>query len=418
MASSTRILLVDDSRTFARMTAHAVEARLAVPVTTAFSLAEAHAALDTMQGQRVVVVTGLSLPDGSDVRIVESFAERHLPVVVMTGMFDDAVRRRILDMPIIDYVLKDSPTSLEYLVELLRRLDRNRTYGALVVDDSKALRQMIAALLALHQYRVVEAENGQEGLRLALADPSIRLVVTDYDMPGLNGVEMVRRIRQSRPRDELAIIALSGTESFSNKGLLSAQFLKNGANDFLVKPFEREEFHCRIEQNVSALETMGRLRDMATKDFLTGLFNRRHFFAVAQPMFRKGTALTAAMMDIDHFKSINDTHGHDAGDLVLKEVAAALAASIRPGDLLARFGGEEFCVLAQDLDPHAALAYFDGLRQVVQGLAISFEGKAIPVTTSIGVAFTPADHLDALLNRADQGLYKAKTGGRNRVEMG
>lgn len=418
MGRSARVLLVEDSRAFARMAAHAVETRLGLPVSVATTLAEAGRILDDLGSERVLVVTGLSLADGHDVDVVRFFTERGLPVVVVTGTFDADIRTNILAMPVVDYLLKDSPTCLEHLVDLVRRLERNRAYTALVVDDSRATRQQVAGLLALHRFHVLEAADGADGLRLVNAHPEIRLVVTDFAMPNMDGIEMVQRIRQHRPKDQLAIVGVSGSDSFTSKGLLSARFLKNGANDFLTKPFEREEFHCRIEQNVSQLETMERLRDMATKDFLTGLANRRHFFAQAEPLFAKGTPLTAAMMDIDFFKKINDSHGHDAGDAVLKAVAKALAQRVRAGDLVARFGGEEFCVLARNLPPVEATLFFEGVRTAIEALEIPGPTGRIPVTLSMGVATTPAATIDALLNQADQALYRAKTGGRNRVVFG
>jgi diguanylate cyclase (GGDEF)-like protein len=417
MERPSRILLVEDSRSFAGLAAHAVQSRLGIPVSIAQTLAEAGRVLDGAGDSPVLVVTGLSLADGRDVDAVRFFTERDKPVIVLTGTFDEAKRQRILDMPVVDYVLKDSPTCIDYLVDLIRRLERNRHYTALVVDDSKAIRQQMAGLLALHRFHVLEASDGAEGLQLLAAHPAIRLVVTDFAMPVMDGVEMVRRIRQNRGKDELAIVGVSGSDSFTSKGLLSARFLKNGANDFLVKPFEREEFHCRIEHNVGALETMAKLRDMATKDFLTGLPNRRHFFAMAEPLFARGANLCAAMLDIDFFKKINDTYGHDAGDEVLRVVARTVADRVQSNDLVARFGGEEFCILAKDMTPAEATLFFEGIRGAIAALTIEAGGAKVVISASIGIARTPAPTLDTLLASADCALYRAKGGGRNRVEF-
>ncbi len=398
------------------MAAHALGTRLGMPVTVASSLAEAGRYLDAAGSERVHVVTGLSLSDGHETEVVRFFAERGHPPIVVTGMFDEALRERVLAMPVVDYVLKDTPHCLDTLVSLVNRLERNRTITTLVVDDSKTARQHLAMLLKLARHHVLEAANGAEGLALINAHPDIRLVLTDFDMPQMDGIELTRRIRLIRPREELAIIGLSGSNSSSNKGSVSARFIKNGANDFLAKPYEREELDCRIQQNLDAQDAFARLRDIATKDYLTGLYNRRHFFEKASALFSHAKRPMAAMMDIDFFKGINDTYGHEAGDAVLKQVAAALAEAMRTDILLARFGGEEFCLMS-NMDHGAAQAFFERLRAVIAGLVIRHGGTEIRTTASFGVAWGPADTLDALLARADEALYRAKAAGRNRVEL-
>ncbi|MDC6636361.1 diguanylate cyclase, partial [Leclercia adecarboxylata] len=150
--------------------------------------------------------------------------------------------------------------------------------------------------------------------------------------------------------------------------------LKNGANDFLRKPFSREEFFCRVSQNVDQLELIGTLQDLATRDFLTGLPNRRCFLEQSQRQLPQlhldGEQVAVAMIDIDHFKHINDTHGHEAGDDALRAVAAAVAQHARQEDLIARFGGEEFCLLVPGMDEEQAVHYFDELRQAIAALEV------------------------------------------------
>jgi len=163
---------------------------------------------------------------------------------------------------------------------------------------------------------------------------------------------------------------------------------------------------------------MAALRDMATRDFLTGLYNRRAFFDSVNRFQGKNRHLTVGLFDIDYFKKVNDTLGHDAGDIVLKAVATTLAESARPGDVLARMGGEEFCLLAADLDPAAITATFERCRAAVQAAIIRVEGEPVPVTVSAGIAAAPHDgpaDIGQLLNTADLMLYRAKQAGRNRV---
>lgn len=417
MAEHSRILLVEDSRSFAGLAAHALTSRLGAEVTVVASLAEAGRALDALVDQDVLVVTCLSLADGHDAEVVRFFVERKRPPVVLTGVYDETVRAHILEMPVVDYVLKDSPTCIDTLTELVRRVWRNRGITALVVEDSVAMRQRLAALLSLSGFKVLTAADGIGGVELVRAHPGIRLVLVDYALPRMDGIEMVRELRRHHPREDLAIIALSGKAGTDGQGSLSARFLKSGANDYLNKPFEREELDCRIDQNVEMLESFARLKEMATRDFLTGLYNRRHFFTHASAVLAEDRPAAAAMMDVDWFKRINDSHGHDVGDLVLKQVARTLAAQLRPQDVLARFGGEEFCLLAPGLERTAAPAYFERLRAAVARLTVPAAGTHIAVTISIGIAFTPAADLDQLLGRADVALYRAKGDGRDRIQF-
>lgn len=411
-----RILLVENSRTFTSMLREAIEQRLELPVSVATSLAEAGRLLDEEQGW-FLVLTGLVLADGDRDTVVDYFLSRGLPTVVVSGVYDEDLRKRVLQQQIIDYVLKNTPGSIDYLVWLVQRLERNRRIAALVVDDSMSARMYAASLLRMYGHDVYEAADGAEGLKAIEAHPAIRLAVVDQEMPGMEGVEFTRRLRTMRSRDKLAVIGISGNTDPS----LIPRFLKNGANDFLRKPFSREEFFCRVSQNVDQLELIGTLQDLATRDFLTGLPNRRCFLEQSQRQLPQlhldGEQVAVAMIDIDHFKHINDTHGHEAGDDALRAVAAAVAAHARDQDLIARFGGEEFCLLVPGMDEDQAVHYFDELRQRIAALEVDLGHTTLRMTVSIGLCCLrpQRDSLHRLISEADRQLYLAKAGGRNRV---
>ena len=411
-----RILLVENSRTFTTMLREAIEQRLELPVSVASSLAEAGELLDREDGW-FLVLTGLVLADGDRDQVVQYFVDRGLPTIVVSGVYDEDLRKRVLQQQIIDYVLKNTPGSVDYLVWLVQRMERNRRIAALVVDDSPSARAYASALLTMYGYHVIEADDGNAALRAIEADPAIRLVIVDEEMPGMQGVELTRRLRALRARDKVAVIGISGNSDPS----LIPRFLKNGANDFLRKPFSREEFFCRVSQNVDQLELIGTLQDLATRDFLTGLPNRRHFLAECHALLPntlgRQQSVTAAIIDIDHFKHINDTYGHEAGDVALKAVAQAIARHSGTQDLVARFGGEEFCALVPYLGESESVEYFESLRAQIEALEVDVGGQTLRMTVSIGVFRTrfPGQTLNHLLSEADRRLYLAKAGGRNRV---
>ncbi|HBK47654.1 MAG TPA: diguanylate cyclase response regulator [Xanthomonadaceae bacterium] len=412
------MLLVENSRTFTSMLREAIEVRVEMPVTVVSTLAEAARVLEEEDGW-FLVLTGLVLVDGDRDKVVDFFVSRGLPTVVVSGVYDEDLRKRVLQQQIIDYVLKNAPGSIDYLAWLVQRLERNRRISALVVDDSLSARTYAASLLSMYGYNVIAAADGAAGLQAIEQNPSIRLAIVDQEMPGMEGVEFTRRLRSLRSRDKVAVIGISGTTDAS----LIPRFLKNGANDFLRKPFSREEFFCRVSQNVDQLELIGTLQDLATRDFLTGLPNRRHFLEQSQRvlprLLEQEQQVTAAMLDIDHFKHINDTWGHEAGDDALRAVAASVSGHARPQDLVARFGGEEFCLLVPGLDATNAADYFETLRERIGSLRVPVGDGTLSMTVSIGLctATSAQDSLHQMLAEADRHLYLAKAGGRNRVSF-
>jgi len=409
-----RVLLVENSRAYTSMLREAIEDALELPVEVAATLADAARLLDA-QDDWFLALTGMVLADGDRDRILEFFTTRRLPTIVVSGVYDEELRKRALEQQIIDYVLKSTPDSVDYLVWLIRRLERNRRIGALVVDDSLSSRSFIASLLAAQGYQVSHVADGSSALRAVEADPGIRLCIVDQEMPMMDGIELTRRLRQLRARDRMAVIGVSG----SSDPNLIPRFLKSGANDFLRKPFSREEFFCRVSQNIDQLELIGTLQDLATRDFLTGLPNRRNFLEESERLLAKAgqEPVTVVMLDIDHFKRVNDTYGHEAGDQALRAMAQTLHRHTRRDDVCGRFGGEEFCMLIRGLDRQAAIDHLEQLRRDVEAMDIPIDGGTLRITVSIGACQRSPQFptLHALLTEADRHLYLAKAGGRNQL---
>ena len=412
-----RILIVEDSKFFIQLVTKAIAETIRAETVVATSLAEARKIIAEAAKPFDLALTDILLADDEKGEAVSLVLDHAIPCIVFTAVFSEDLRERLLARNVIDYVVKNSPSSLDYLMSLVTRLHRNRLTKVMVVDDSKTTRNYLRDLLIAYQFKVIEAEDGETALALLKSTPNIRLVITDYHMPGMDGVEMVRRMRATHDQERLCIIGLSS----GGGSALSAQFIKMGANDFINMPFLREEFFCRIMQNVRMLDMMDRLTDMATKDVLTGIHNRRFFFDAGDALFasakREQVTLTAAMLDVDFFKKVNDTYGHDAGDAVLKKVASVIRKKCRQTDLVARFGGEEFAVLAVNMDEAASKAFFESLRQAVESEKITHKGKTIQVTVSIGVCQGAGDSLSGMIKSADEMLYKAKRAGRNRVDI-
>lgn len=412
-----KVLIVEDSKVFARILIRKIEDELFFDTCWASNFEEARYLIEeNPDGHNYfVALLDLHLPDAADGRIVDYVIAKGIPSIVFTGDVQSEVRDRIWSKKVVDYVAKESPDSLDYLCSLVRRISLNKFVNVLVVDDSTTVRHHLMRLLEAHEFVIHEADTGERALEVLSRHPEIRVVITDYFMPGIDGVELTRRIRRLHRKDALAVIGIS---AYGNT-ILSARFIKNGANDFLNKPFSSEEFYCRVTQNLEMLEYIQKLRETSIRDPLTGLYNRRHFFDAAKELHarvRRGEdSLTLAMIDIDHFKKVNDTHGHAVGDEVLKHVAHGLSNRFRGHDVVARLGGEEFCVLARGLAGEPAMAVFNDLRNSIERSKAKAGKASVGVTISIGICDRPMGSVDAMLAAADAALYKAKRSGRNRV---
>ena len=322
-----QVLLVEDSEFFTKVVTRGIEERHGIKVISAKSMAEARVLIERHRSNFFLALLDLTLPDAPDGEIVNYVATRGIPAAIFSSRFNDDLRARVFAQTnVVDYILKNSPASIDYIVNMVGRLYRNRGIPVLVVDDSAVTRQKTFTLLTLQQFEVHSAANAKEALRLLDQNPGIRLVVTDFGMPGMNGVELTAAIRDKRSIDDIAIIGVSSTGPRQT----SALFIKSGANDFLSEPFLPEEFLCRVSQNIELIDKIRDLKAAANTDFLTGLYNRRFFFEVGNIVFararRAETPIAVAMVDIDFFKKINDAFGHDAGDKVLKRLAGIMRA--------------------------------------------------------------------------------------------
>ncbi len=410
-----KILVVDDSRSIRKMVTRKLESDLHLEVDAAEDLRGARALIESNPDGYLMAVVDLNLPDAPNGEVVDYVSEVGLSSVVLTGTFDERIRKDLYNKNIIDYLLKDGSHDLDLISQTVLRLQANQDTRVLVVDDSRFSRNYIARLLVRQHFEVLEAENGQQALEKIQANPGIALVLTDYNMPTMDGFELITRLRREHGKDRLAIIGISAAED----DYLTAKFIKLGANDFLKKPFGTEEFYCRVNQNLEMLDLFRKIKEASNTDFLTKLFNRRYFFDMGQRVYNRavmgGNSLAVAMIDIDHFKGVNDRYGHDGGDLALRQVARTLREYARPCDIVARFGGEEFCLLMEGIDPHTASHKLEKFRQIIETSEFVFEQQVFHCTLSIGLCCEVGDSLAYMLKRADECLYVAKHQGRNRL---
>ncbi|THB70262.1 MAG: diguanylate cyclase [Desulfovibrio sp.] len=411
------ILIVEDSRTFALLLSRALTSRLGLESTWVKTYDEAQEKLQHDSDAFSMALLDINLPDAPNGEVVDLVLGYEIPSLVFSSEISDDLRDSIWSKGIVDYVYKEGAENVDYIVATINNILTNQEIGVLVVDDSTTSRNHITKLLRIHQYDVIATDNGQDALALLEANDHIRLVLTAYVMPDMNGYELTKAIRKQYRRDDLALIGVSGDDETAT----SAKFIKAGANDYITKPFLFEEFYCRITQNIEIIEYIKRIRELSEKDFLTKLYNRKYLFDAGGLLYanqqRTNNEIAVALLDLDNFKAINDTYGHAAGDEVLITVAKLLQDRFRKSDIVCRYGGEEFCILATNMARDQARTVFEDLRQAVADISLYLDGETIEFTTSIGLCLNPMDSLEQMISKADAKLYQAKNSGKNQVRV-
>ncbi len=451
---TARVLVVDDIPANVKL----LEARLSAEyfdVVTAMSGRDALAICDRAECDLVLLDVMMPDMDGFEVcrRLKSNPVTHHIPVIMVTALDQPSDKVRGLEAGADDFLPKPiSELALIARVRSLARLkmvtdelrmrvltsheigiespereavaDTGRNGRVLIVDDRPASYERIAATLAKEHDVEVEADPSQALFHAA--DGNYDLLIVSLGLENFDALRLCSQIRSLDRTRNLPILAI--TEPDNTARMLRG--LEIGVNDFLIRPVDKNELLARTRSQVRKRRYTERLRDnvqmsieMAITDALTGLFNRRymesHLGTLIEQAAARGKPLSALILDIDYFKAINDSHGHDAGDDVLRDFALRIKRSIRGIDLACRYGGEEFVIVMPETDMAVAAMVAERLRRRIaaEPFAIAQGTRQIPVTISIGIAGLRGkdDTAAALLKRADQALYRAKRDGRNRV---
>jgi two-component system cell cycle response regulator len=448
---TARILVVDDIEANVRL----LEAKLTAEYYEVLSATDGVTALAMAAADKPdIILLDVMMPgmDGFQVcrRLKEDPATRHIPVVLVTaldGRTDriaglDAGADEFLTKPIDDVVLLArvrSLTRLKLVIDELREREASgRRMGVIggvasrlggtggrviIVDDNERQCQRILSELSVEHRPVVEPS--LEKAHLAARGP-VDLVIVNAAARAFDGLRFAASLRSDEATRNLPILAIFDPDDRPR----AVKALELGINDLLARPIDPQELSARVRTQIKRKRYTDLLRnnldnslELAVTDPLTGLHNRRYMFgqleALNQRSMRGGAPVAALLLDIDHFKKINDSFGHDVGDEVLREFAVRLASNVRAIDLPCRYGGEEFVAIMPDTTVDAAERIAERIRRYISGspFRVAHGSELLTVTISIGVAGTlgDTDTPEALLKRADEALYEAKAAGRNRV---
>jgi len=451
---TARVLVVDDVPANVKL----LEARLSAEyfdVATAMSGREALAICEKAECDIVLLDVMMPDMDGFEVcrRIKSNPCTHHIPVVMVTALDHPSDRVRGLDAGADDFLTK--PVSDVVLIARVRSLarlkmmtdelrmraltsreigirspdseaiaDAGRAGRILIVDDRASSYERLAGLLAAEH--TVEVEPNPNEALFHAAEGNFDLLIVSLALEDYDALRLCSQVRSLERTRNVPLLALCDVDD--NARMIRG--LEIGVNDYLMRPIDKNELQARVRTQIRKKRYTERLRDnvqqsieMAITDALTGLYNRRymesHLTTLVEQAALRGKPLTALVLDIDHFKAINDTYGRDAGDDVLREFATRVRKSIRGIDLACRYGGEEFVIVMPETDMAVATIVAERLRRRIASEPFSIQqgARAIEVTISIGIATldAAADSAAAILKRADQALYRAKRDGRNRV---
>lgn len=279
----------------------------------------------------------------------------------------------------------------------------------LIVDDTESNIDMLLAILK--DYDTIVATNGEDALMI-LEEESIDLVLLDILMPGIDGFEVCRRMKENASSSKIPVVFITAK---SDEDTIEEAYAIGGI-DYVTKPFKPRELRARVKTHLEFQTMVQHLDFIASYDMLTGIFNRRKFFQLSQAVFDAHTQICAIMIDIDRFKQINDTYGHHNGDIVLKMIAQSITQNLPIEAILGRMGGEEFAVIVSGIDEAKAMSLIEIIRQAVEeSMIVLNEDTPVHCTISSGVALKDdvTKTLDLLLQKADNAMYEAKEKGRN-----
>jgi diguanylate cyclase (GGDEF)-like protein len=410
-----QVLLVEDTRFYSIAIKDRLETLLGVTVTHCATLAALRHLMSTSRETFALAILDLCQSDAPNGEALELVLSENIPSVVFSAISSDIRKAEILARNVYDYVAKSSIHSIDNLTAVVDRCLQQSHAQLLVIDSDENC--AIADLLSAVDYFPLVVKSEEEAATQLDKYRNIELIMVRADVAAPNDFELITALQNRYGESTLRVVGYSKLTGQDDV----ARFLGAGGDDFVHLPISSEDLGGRLNHVMTIHKQIQALQRMASRDYLTDLLNRRYFFdrgpKIVDVCLRQNMPVSMALMDIDHFKRLNDTYGHEVGDLVLKAVSKRLLAVIgEKRHMVARLGGEEFGILYCGLDIQQAFEFCDHIREEIAKVRVVVDDEDLSVTVSMGLAtISGAETFDNYLNAADQYLYLAKHSGRNQV---
>ncbi len=363
----------------------------------------------------VLAVVDTRLPDAPNGEVLDTLTQHSIPTIAISSKVTEEIADRLLDKHIVDCVLKRNDEDIELLADIVQQTLCNPQRKILCYSQNDFDRKKIRQMLDIHRYTVIDVRNKADIRRQLNDHKDISLLIMDQSTLQSNAIETISELREYYRREDLAIAAVCEQEDQR----LSAKLLRAGANDVIRQPMATDEFYYRIKQCVESVERVREIKYSATRDVLTGTYNRDYLFDVGEKLYasakRGDIRLTMAVIEIDNFEQITTRHGVKTSNAVLEALAPKLMDELRQNDILARYDASKFICLANNVGEHNAIMVFERIRQLVNKTKVEYPMGTLSISCSIGASTNLDESFLDMISNAQGALQAAIDNGKNCV---
>ncbi len=408
-----KILLIDDNKMLSKLLAKKIQNTLNYEVDIAHTMAEAIAILNN---DYFLSFVDLCLPDAMNGEIVDVVADK-IPTIVLTASNDTNKREEFMHKNILDYIFKESDTCVDQILDAISTLSYYAKTKIILAMAKLPERNEIKKFLSQRLFKVLAAAHGEEALLYLEDNDDTKLIIADAKMPVVSGEELLTEIRTKYNDDDLGVILLGEKDDVAE-----ARVLKNGANDYLIKPLLKELFNCRLDRVLNYMQDKKFIKTYNNLDHTSGLKDHYTFRSEVEDYLNDIASgeqeFAFAFLDIDELKSINDEYGFEIGDSIIKICADEMIAETKGRDILGRYSAEKFGILLKNISQERALKILSRIRVNIKNAGILINLDELFFTASLGVVFANSGaKLDDLVEKASKALSAAKNNGKDRIEV-
>ncbi|SUX26606.1 Putative two-component response regulator [Campylobacter upsaliensis] len=408
-----KILLIDDNKMLGKLLAKKIQNTFNYEVDIAHTMAEAIAMLNN---EYFLSFVDLCLPDAMNGEIVDVVADK-IPAIVLTASNDINKREEFMHKNILDYIFKESDTCVDQILDAISTLSYYAKTKVILAMAKLPERNEIKKFLSQRLFKVLVAAHGEEALLYLEDNDDTKLIIADAKMPVVSGEELLAEIRTKYNDDDLGVVLLGEKDDVAE-----ARVLKNGANDYLIKPLLKELFNCRLDRVLNYMQDKKFIKTYNNLDHTSGLKDHYTFRSEVEDYLNDIASgeqeFAFAFLDIDELKNINDEYGFEIGDSIIKICANEMIAETKGRDILGRYSAEKFGILLKNISQERALKILSRIRVNIKNAGILINLDELFFTASLGVVFANSGaKLDDLVEKATKALSAAKDNGRDRIEV-